>query len=486
MKDLFSSVLLVFILLLSGLNAEDVSHVSVTRHSMTLEGKVLHYRAKTGTLMMHNDEGKPIAELFYVAYHKEQNIKDPARPITFCFGGGPGNATAWLHMGGIGPKKVNLPQDGRTPVPPYTYSDNPYSLLDITDLVFVDALSTGYSNVAQGIEAKSYYNSKEDTKLLAAFIRVYLTQNGLWDVPKYLLGQGFGGFRICDLAYYLHDENFIFLNGLILLSSIINYQAIYDPEEGNDLPYALALPSLAAAWSYYSGKSNPLEGLKQVESFAENSYSQSLFHGNSLEKDKAKKTAQEIASLTGINEEYILKGNLKIGTLAFSNELLSTKQKSLSLYDSRNESMVSNEMTDPTCPSEPYEHLMGAFYAAIHTYLSQDLQYTSDKQYVLHAKVCPWSFGHNKNQFPNIYDKLKYELNKNTQLKLFSGAGFYDLVSPYYAVHYCLSHLGLEPVVQKRVTEKAYPAGHILTLDPSTQKQLKSDLIQFYNSRSNE
>lgn len=451
----------------------------ITQHTLQIDGKELRYQAKAGTLLLYSDEGKPIANIFYVAYHKERQANEPASPVTFCFDGGPGNASAWLHMGGIGPKKIDV-QDGRFfPESPYTYSDNPDTLLDLTDLVFVDALGTGYSRVAGEAEAKTYYSSKEDTRLLSDFIRVYLTQNDLWNTPKYLMGQGFGGFRACDISYYLHEESFIYLNGLVLLSSILNYQTISDPEDGNDLPYPLSLPSYAAALNYHDHEKQV--DLKETEAFAEKEYTLALFQGSFLENERAKKLANELSRYTGLKEDLWLKSKYKVDTYTFSNELLRKDRRAISLSDSRVTSLMRNMPN--LCSYKPAGELLGAFSSVINSYLSQELKYTSSEEYLLQANVCPWKYGHNSNQYPGVSDKLRFILCKNPQLKLFSGAGYYDLVSPYYAIHYALTHLYLESSIQKRLTEKVYSAGHLLSLDKKAGNALKTDLKNFYQAK---
>lgn len=465
------SIIISFVFLLSDSLCANLPPPSATDHSITINGKQISYKAVAGTLRLHNEAGKATADIFYVAYQQPQGKSQ--RPITFCFDGGPGNASVWLHLGGIGPKQINTGDAAQK------YKDNPYTLLDVTDLVFIDPISAGFSRPVKDVEAKTFYNSKEDTKLLADFIRVYLTQNSLWGVPKYIIGQDFGGYRACDIAYHLYEENFIFLNGIILLSSTLNYQTISDPDEGNDLPYALALPTYAATYSFHNKQGSKLDQ-KDIEAFVLDTYNQALFLGNNLAIEKAQDIAAGISRFTGIPVDYILRGNLKVAPIEFSNVLLRMQQKFLSLYDTRTLTSLEIGRFDPLCPQLTDTDLTAAMASAINTYLAQELKYKSQEEYVIQANVCPWSYAHNKNQFPVVSDRLKFILNKNPQLKLFSASGYYDLIAPYFAINYTLSHLGLDPTVQKRVSTKTYPSGHYISLDEVSQVQLKNDLTQFY------
>ncbi len=468
-------------LLLIALYLPLFGHVQETRHSIILDGVKIDYIAKAGMLSIKNDEGKDQASIFYIAYHKIAEEGSKPRPVTFFFNGGPGSSSVWLNMGGFGPKRVVMPSL-EPPAPPFSYEDNPYSLLDVTDLVFVDPVDTGFSHPAQGVEAKTFYSSKEDVKVLSEFVRVYVTENTLWDAPKFLMGESYGGFRVAAMASYLHDNIYLYLNGLVLVSPALNFQTLWDDNDANDLPYPLSLPSFAAAASYHLKKGADFkEALAAAENFAFGTYRQALFKGDSLRSDEKEKIAKSLSDLTGLSKEFILRANLRVNSEDFANHLLESKNQSIGMIDARYAGPLVKERKPLFgCVDHSVEAYLGPFTAAVNTYLRQDLEWKTEKEYKVVANICSsWDFGGN-NQYANVQEKLASLMAKNPYLKVHAALGYYDLVTPYQSTLYSLSHLFLDPNVKNNLTSKIYPAGHMLYMDTAVLQSLKDDLKEYY------
>ena len=312
--------------------------ISVTEHTVQINGQPIEYKAYTGKLPLLNDKGMPKAFIFFVAYIKKQAPDAPARPLTFCFNGGPGAAAVWLHMGLLGPKRVVLDSDRFTP-PPYSYTDNEYSLLDVTDLVFVDPVSTGYSHTAPGEDSKQFHGVEEDIKSMGEFIQSFTTRYERWDSPKYIIGESYGTTRAAGLALHLLNEYKYYLNGIVLISSVLNFQTL-DFDEGNDLAYLLYLPSYTAA-AWYHKKLAPAyqkdlrKTLQDVETFALNEYAVALLQGDSLGETKRKDTIEKLSAYTGLPSSFIERADMRVDMSRFANELLRSENRILGRFDSR-------------------------------------------------------------------------------------------------------------------------------------------------------
>lgn len=478
----FLLLILSFITFIAPICADEKSdsppEKKITRHTAEIGGKKITYSATAGFMPIHNEEGKIQANIFYISYHKIED-QPTARPVTFFFCGGPGASSVWLHLGAFGPKRVDLPYL-KPAMPPFNIVDNPYSLLDITDLVFVDPVSTGYSRPAQGIEAKTFYSTKEDTRSLAEFIRLYITQNNLWESPKFIVGESFGGYRAVSIASFMHDKQFIYINGLILLSPALNYQTFEDQNDGNDLPYPLALPSYAVAAAYHQKKSTLKDASANSEEFAFGKYAEALFKGDSLSDADRLKTAEILSNITQLPKDFILRSNLRISPQYFASNLLRKQNQSIGLIDSRytmpalDDSKPSSSCSDPSA-----EAYLGPFTAAINSYLINELQWSSNLEYLTFNTTCPWDFGPG-NQYPSVQDKLRYSMTKNPLMQVFVSGGYYDLVTPYQSILYSLSHLNLDPSLQHHLHTKIYPAGHMPYMEFNILKEIKNDLDHFY------
>lgn len=457
-----------------------------TSHTLNINGNVISYDAKAGTLLMKTENGKNKASFFYVAYMKN-DVKDfSKRPITFCFNGGPGSSSVWLHLGTFGPKRVLFDEKGYAN-PPYTLVDNDQSILDLTDLVFIDPVSTGYSRACEGEDEKQFHGVDEDVKSIAHFIRLFITKNQRWDSPKYLAGESYGTTRASALASYLHDESYIYSNGILLISSVLNFQTLNDHQNGNDLPYILFLPTYTRASAYYHRLPKELEKdlnktIKEVEEFALNEYSLALMKGDRLTGEEKKGVISKIAKYTGLSEDFIDRANLRINSLVFAKELLRNEKKTIGRFDTRYTGSDLNACGEVFDYDPSANAIFGAFTAAFNQYIRSDLQWETDLEYKVLASIHPWNYNKAVNQYLNVGEALRDVMTKNEALKVFVASGYYDLATPYFATDYTLNHLNLNPSLRSHITEKYYDGGHMMYVQYPNLVKLKKDIAEFFKN----
>lgn len=455
-----------------------------THHQVNINGQDIKYSAHAGTLPLKDKDGKVKANIFFVAYLKEGVQKTADRPITFCFNGGPGSSSVWLHMGAFGPKRVDVNGEGKI-TPPYDLKDNEYSLLDLTDLVFIDPVSTGFSQTVPGEDPKQYHSVDEDIKSVAEFIRLFTSQYKRWDSPKFLAGESYGTTRAAGLALHLHDEECFYLNGVILISSVLNFQTIWDPNDGNDLPYILALPSYTATAWYHQKLDSELqkdlhEATLQAEEFALGDYANALLKGDALSTTERKAVAKKLASLIGLTDEYIEQSNLRVGVPSFAKELLRKEKRTVGRFDSRFIGIDSN-LCRQTFENDPSaEAIFGAYAATFNQYVRTNLKWDKPDNYKILADVSPWDFGKADKGYLNVGSDLKSVMNKNPDLKIFVGSGAYDLATPYFATDYTFNHLGLDPSLRDNIDMQYYEGGHMMYINLPSLVKLKKDLERFY------
>lgn len=459
---------------------------SVTQGNVKIAGRALSYTATTGNLIIKTDDGKPKASIFFIAYSKD-GVKDLSkRSITFCTNGGPGSSAVWLHMGVFGPRRVVLDDDGMA-YPPYQLTDNEYSLLDVTDLVFIDPVSAGFSRPAPGEDAKQFHGVEEDVKVVADFIRLYLTRYHRWESPKFFAGESYGTTRAAALAAELHNDEHIYLNGVILISSVLSFQSI-DFDKGNDLPYIVYLPTYAATAWYHKRLPEDLQNktlpevLKEVEAFTINEYAPALMKGDALSQQERAKMVDRLARYTGLSSTYISQANLRVNQFRFSKELLRDKHRTVGRFDSRyigidSDAAGENMEYDPSADA-----IFGAFTASFNHYLATELGWHSDKKYEIIANVFPWSWGKHNNAYLNVSESLRDVMTRNPRLKVFVGNGFYDLATPYFATYQTFDHLGLDPSLRPNVTMRDYIGGHMMYNYKPSLAKLKQDLATFINN----
>lgn len=462
--------------------------VSTTHHTAKIAGKTIAYTTTVGTMEMKNDDGKSKAEIFFIAYSRDKT-KDPTRrPVTFCFNGGPGSSSVWLHMGMLGPKRVQLRDDAKPVPPPGRLVENEYSLLDLTDLVFIDPVSTGFSRPAKGENKQQFHGYEEDLQSVGQFIYFYTSKYNRWLSPKFLLGESYGTLRAAGLSGYLQDRYYMDINGIALISSVLDFQTL-SFSANNNLPYMLFLPGYTATAWYHKklDKQRQKQQLEKVlveaEHFAMNEYAEALLKGANLSPSDRKSTVKKYAQLTGLSPEFVERSNLRVSMSRFGKELLRDKYRTVGRFDSRHVGI------DRDAAGERYEYdasaaaLFGPFTAVLNHYLRNELKVSSERVYeILTGKVHPWNYKRFENRYVTASDTLRKTMSKNPYMKVFVASGYYDLATPYYATDYTLSQLGLAPSLRDNITVHYYPGGHMMYVHGPSLKKLRHDLERYYQS----
>jgi carboxypeptidase C (cathepsin A) len=462
-----------------------VETTSKTEHEITLNGKRIPYTATAGTLVLKKDDGKPWASMFYVAYMRSDVQDSSKRPITFSFNGGPGSASIWLHMGALGPKRVEMGSEGEQPKPPYRLVDNEDSVLEFSDIVFIDPVSTGFSRNAPGENPAQFHSFDGDLQSVAEFIRMYLVRSERWDSPKFLAGESYGTTRASALSQYLLNNDGIYLNGITLISSVLNFETI-SFNAGNDLPYALYLPSYTATAWYHKKLPKDLQtdlekAVGEARRFAANEYNVALMKGDKLTTAERTQVVKQLARLTGLSEEYVEESNLRIDIQRFCKELLRKDRKTVGRYDSRLEG-ADRDAAGETPEYDPsYASVQGAFTAVFNEYIRKDLKYESDLTYeALTNKVRPWSYSRFENRYVNTAEMMREAMTQNPNLKVMIANGYYDLATPFFATEYTVNHLQLEPAVSSHVGLTYCEAGHMLYTKKACLDNLHKSMSDFY------
>lgn len=465
---------------------EDI--VSVTHHTIKINNQVIPYTATAGYITLRDEEGKGKANVFFTAYTRE-DIKDLSqRPLTFAFNGGPGSSTVWLHLGALGPKKVLLDDNGFPLPPPFKLIDNPYTLLDVSDIVCLDAISTGFSRALPGEKPQQFHGVREDIEAVGEFIRLYLTRNNRWLSPKFILGESYGTTRATGLAGYLQGRRFgLYLNGVILVSSVLDFSTL-DFSPGNDLAYILFLPTYTATAWYHHRLPNDLqtkslrEVLDEAEKLALNEYSLALLKGNSLSAEEKEVIIKKISRFTGLSPSYLAQANLRVSAYRFFKELLRNKHLTVGRLDSRftgRDADAAGERPDFDPSSTA---ITGPFATLINHYLRVNLKFPNDLTYAIYGNVRPWRWIYEQqDRTPNVYlaETMRQALNQNKFLKVFVANGYYDLATPYFATEYTFNHIGLNGEFKDRVKMGFYEAGHMMYIHKKSHAQLKKDLAEF-------
>ncbi|MGH9558680.1 MAG: S10 family peptidase [Bryobacteraceae bacterium] len=457
---------------------------SITQHQIRVNGKTLSYTAAAGMMPLKDDQGKIEANLFYVAYTLNGVNDVSRRPLTIAFNGGPGAASAWLHMGCIGPRRVKMNDDGSLPAPPYQLVDNDQTWLDQTDMVFVDPVGTGYSRAASRDLQRRFNSLQGDVDSVGDFIRLYLSRNGRWASPLFLAGESYGTTRAASLAGDLIEKGIAF-NGIALFSTVLNFQTI-EFNRGNDLPYILYLPSYAAAAFYHHKLAPDLERnleatLKQAEDWAVGGYNEDLARGDRLTPADSQAAAEKLARFTGLDTKYIENSDLRVDLQRYLRELLRDQKKMTGRLDSRltGPAPVDAGSTGDFDPS--ITDVRPPFTAMFNQYVRGELEYKTDATYyMLGGGILPWDYGtRNENRYVNVSESLRSALAKNPHMKVFVGCGYFDMATPYFAAEYTLSHMGLQPSLRKNVRFAYYDSGHMFYIDGPSRRKLRGDIGQF-------
>ena len=456
---------------------EPVIHQS----SVTIDGQKIPYKVTTGKLQLEDDAGKARASIFHVSYERT-DTKDPSkRPVMFAFNGGPGSSAVWLHIGMLGPKIIKLPSNGTTaPLPPVIVTENPLSILDVCDLVFVDPVSTGYSRAEKDAKSTDFHGLDGDIESVGDFIRRWISEHERWASPKLILGESYGGIRVAGLSQHLQSRYGMTLNGVILLSSLLDFSTL-QAAQGNDLAYQVFLPSMTGTAHFHQKISGDLDSLiKESTNFAFGEYSAALLKGVDLDQATRAKVAEKLSALTGIDLEICLTHDLRIDPAFFRSELLRKSGKIVGRFDGR----VAWDTTDQTTQFADYDPsyslAYGAFSTAMLDYLGRELGYKEDQPYeILTSKVQPWQWN-SENQIVNLTDRLASAMRDNPQLRVLVMAGKTDLATPPEGVAYSIRHMrGLSENARKNVVTTYYDAGHMFYLNPPDLLKSRIDLVNF-------
>lgn len=469
-------------------NEAELSKISVTKHSITLGNKTLNYSVNAGYHLVKNPKSEKLeATIFYMAYALDTGVdktKPGKRPITFVFNGGPGSASLWLHMGGLGPRRVKMSEEGFILAQPYRIEDNHSTWLPFTDLVFIDPVSTGYSRSMPGIDHKKFHGVEQDVKAVGDFVRSYVSEAKRWLSPKYLCGESYGTARAAGLSDYLQDQYGMYLKGIVLVSSVLNFQTVrFAP--GNDTPYPLFLPTFTAtAWYHKKLPEKYLENLNttlaEVEKWALNDYTVALAKGNKLTPEERQAVISKLSQYTGLKESYIDLHDLRIDMLKFTQGLLLDQKKTVGRLDSRFTVDMPFAFNGGLSDDPSYAAIHGPFCAAVNDYIRRELVYVNHRPYrPIANEAWPWDWGQG-NHFVNVGENLKRAILNNNHLNVMIANGYYDMATPYFATDYTLSHMGLPPSLAKNVAMKYYQAGHMMYIKESCLRQLKEDAADFY------
>lgn len=462
---------------------------SVTRHRVTIDGERVDYTATAGTMLLEGEEGEPAASVFYIAYTRDGVDDTDSRPITFTFNGGPGSSSVWLHMGTFGPKRVSFEDAEQPAPPPYGLVDNAHSILDVTDLVFIDPVGTGFSKTEGDAKPEDFLGVREDVQSVGEFIRLYVTRNSRWNSPKFLAGESYGTTRAAGLVDHLQNKGMYF-NGVALVSSILNFQTARF-ETGNDLPYVLFLPTYAATAWYHDAldpKPEDLEAyLAEVREFAGGDYARALMEGAALGEADSRDIARRLAAYIGVSPDWVMKNNLRVSIFRFTKELLRDQRRSVGRLDSRYVGIDSDAAGESFEHDPSYTAIMGPYTAIINDYIRDELGFEEDREYeILSFNVNrKWNWEvPGRAGYVNVAENLRRAMSLNTHLEVFVANGYYDLATPFYATEYTMDHLGLEPELQDHIHMAYYPAGHMMYIHPPSLEKLKDDLAAFIEDAS--
>ncbi|HTX55778.1 MAG TPA: hypothetical protein VMD47_01615 [Candidatus Acidoferrales bacterium] len=470
---------------------------AVTHHVVTVAGQRIAYTARAGTIVLHDPTTNAVTgRMFYVAYTKDGADLN-TRPVTFFYNGGPGSSTVWLHMGSFAPVRIHVTNGAPTGPPPFALLPNPYSLIDKTDEVFIDAPNTGYSRVYGAGKPSDFMGVDQDGRAFTQFIERYITQFGRWNSPKVLFGESYGTTRDCVLVNMLQEAG-VEMNGVVLQSSILNFNlgglGGGNPVGGGDWGFVLYFPTEAAtAWYHHkAGAGYSLESwVHSAVQFASTTYLHDLAKGSTLSPADFNNDVAQMHRYLGLSEAYIRNSNLRIPYFRYLKELLRTDNTLIGRYDARYETYSIDQLSNYPDWDPSDVGIDGAFVAAFGQYINGTLHYDSKIPYrpvsyggLLGAR---WDFHHDGDDPPtNVTPDLARAMTTNPHLQVFSANGYFDFATPFFATEYTLYHLGIAPPLQKNISFGFYPSGHMIYLNPSALVEYRNDLVRWYDKLPSE
>lgn len=462
-------------------------HIVTSEHSAVIRGSKLYYTVDAGTMVVTTEGGQ--CELFFAAYTVKENEDKADRPVTFVFNGGPGSSSEWMHLGFLGPRRIAFDENGNVSQFPARIEDNAYSILDITDLVFIDPVGTGYSRPAEGAEMENFIGYENDNRTVGDFIRLYVSRYGRWSSPKYLAGESYGTIRAVGLTKYLSDKYGLGLNGIMLISSINDFATMME-QKPSDYTYALYLPTYAAdAW--YHGRLAPSyqamsieELLAEVRAFAGGEYLAALFAGRRLSDSSKESVAARIAAYTGLDQKDVLQANLRVLYWDFCEKLLRDQKLVIGRIDGRYTGPATGgSMADGD--ADPSMAALGdVFGTAVNQYIIDELGFSTDRHYE------PLSIDVNsKWKYPTSeisgfgQEEIVYEaMSKNRFLKVWVLCGYYDMATPFFAAEWVYDHVFINRDYEKNLQFTYYPSGHMIYMHEPSLAEFREQAEQWYCS----
>jgi len=482
---------------------EPADQISVTRHKLKIGKREIAYTATCGTVVLKEEaekEGKSEGEkarakVFFIAYtlddvqgaapHGDRINNRATRPVTFSFNGGPGSSSVWLHLGVVGPKRVALDDEGFAPTPPGRLVDNEFSMLDSTDLVFIDPVGTGYSRMVEGEKVKEYHEYKRDLESVGEFIRLWTTRYGRWKSPKYLIGESYGTTRASGLSLHLMQRYGMYLNGIMLVSVALDFQVLRF-DHANDTPPVIFLPTYAATAWYHKRlpadlQKKPLRKvLDEVEAFASGEYSNALFQGSRLAPKDRKAVVAKLARYTGLSPEYIEQTDLRIEIFRFCKELMRDEHRTVGRLDSRFTGRDRDSAGEEFEFDPAMVEIYGAYASAMNDYVRNGLRFEADHPYeVIKALYVDWGWKEYSNRFLAVGAQLRQAMSMNNRMRVLVANGYYDLATPHYGSDYTVAHLGLAPELRDNITVSYYEAGHMMYVHKPSLVKLAAELRAF-------
>jgi carboxypeptidase C (cathepsin A) len=468
---------------------------SVTDHTVKIGAQTISYKATAATILLKNEKEEPTALIYYTAYTRS-DAKDMAqRPIAFVYNGGPGSASVWLHMGAFGPKRVVTANAEPTPPPPYKVADNAGSLLDKTDLVFIDPVGTGFSHAVGKAQDKDFWGVDSDVKSLAELITIYVSRNDRWNSPKFLIGESYGTFRSAALSNYLQNHDGMYFNGIVLISSVLDLGTIsFNP--GDDQAYIFYLPSYAATAWYHNVLANRPDKVNslidEARQFAQTEYASALMKGSRLSAAEKTDLAKKISRFTGLSEDYLIKANLRVNLPQFMEELQRNRGLTTGRLDARFSGFTYDLLGEFANSDPQSDAITGAYTAAFNSYVRDELKFGQDKKYRTGSDEAGnnWEWKHKVGEnygfpgSPNVEGDLIQAMLTNPHLQVEVENGLYDLATPFFATEYTMEHLGLPEKLQKNIHLQYYDAGHMMYLHDEDLAKLKANIGAFLDGAS--
>ncbi len=485
---------------------------AVTYHTVTINGEPIHYEATAGTVTLVDDGREPTARMFYIAYRRTLMSADeyasaasnaeargepaPARypdagerPITFSFNGGPGSSSVWLHLGIFGPKRVAYADDvGNPGPPPYAVVDNAFSLLDHSDFVFIDPISTGYSRAEVDGDPKAFHGVEPDIASVGEFIRRYITTEQRWRSPRFIAGESYGTTRAAGLAEHLFERHGMALNGILLVSSVMQFQTLRF-DTGNDLPYILILPAYTATAWYHNALAEreqgmPLEQLlAEAEDFALGEYAQALLQGDRLTDRERREVVAKFARYTGLDPAYVERARLRVSQSRFGKELLRDRGVTVGRLDSRFTARDRDDAGERNEFDPSYAAILGNYTGSLNSYVREDLAYESDMPYEILTNVWPWEFAQaGNNRYLDVAERLRSAMHQVPGMRVFIASGYYDLATPFTATDHTLAQMMLAEEYKSLIDVEYYESGHMMYVHQPSLEKLKRDLDAWYES----